>query len=61
MEVLLGTPPPPPPPNVPDLEQTQGSKEGKQLTTRERMELHRRLNIASQHIVMEARDHQRRF
>jgi hypothetical protein len=41
MEVLLGTPPPPPPPNVPDLEQTQGSKEGKQLTTRERMEMHR--------------------
>jgi hypothetical protein len=41
MEVLLGTPPPPPPPNVPDLEQTAGSKEGKVLTTRERMELHR--------------------
>jgi hypothetical protein len=41
MEVLLGTPPPPPPPNVPDLEQTVGSKEGKVLTTRERMELHR--------------------
>ena len=31
------------------------------LHPRERMELHRRLNIASQHIVMEARDHQRRF
>ena len=41
MEVLLGTPPPPPPPNIPDLEQTAGSKEGKQLTTRERMEMHR--------------------
>ncbi len=41
MEVLLGTPPPPPPPNVPDLEQTAGSKDGKVLTTRERMELHR--------------------
>ncbi len=41
MEVLLGTPPPPPPPNVPDLEETEGSKDGKFLTTRERMELHR--------------------
>jgi hypothetical protein len=41
MEVLLGTPPPPPPPGVPDLEKTEGSKEGRLLTTRERMELHR--------------------
>ncbi len=41
MEVLLGTPPPAPPPNVPDLEQTAGAKNGKQLTTRERMEMHR--------------------
>ncbi|MBL0938958.1 MAG: DUF1592 domain-containing protein [Gemmatimonadaceae bacterium] len=41
MEVLLGAPPPPPPPNVPDLEQTAGVKEGKALTTRERMEMHR--------------------
>jgi hypothetical protein len=41
MEVLIGMPPPPPPPNVPDLEETQGSKEGKVLTTRERMEIHR--------------------
>ncbi len=41
MEVLLGTPPPPPPPNVPDLEQTAAGKEGKPLTTRERMEMHR--------------------
>lgn len=41
MEVLLGAPPPPPPPNVPDLEQTVGAKDGKQLTTRERMEMHR--------------------
>ena len=41
MEVLLGTPPPPPPPNVPDLEQTDGTKGGKVLTTRERMEIHR--------------------
>ncbi len=41
MEVLLGTPPPAPPPNVPDLEQTASAKDGKQLTTRERMEVHR--------------------
>ncbi|MEQ1691601.1 MAG: DUF1592 domain-containing protein [Gemmatimonas sp.] len=41
MEVLLGSPPPAPPPNVPDLEQTAGAKDGKQLTTRERMEMHR--------------------
>ena len=41
MEVLMGTPPPPPPPDVPDLEQTAGAKDGKALTTRERMELHR--------------------
>jgi hypothetical protein len=41
MEVLMGAPPPPPPPNIPDLEQTEGAKDGKQLTTRERMEMHR--------------------
>ena len=41
MEVLLGSPPPPPPPGVPDLEATVGTVEGRTLTTRERMELHR--------------------
>ena len=41
MEVLLGTPPPPPPPNVPALEESAGAVNGKLLTTRERMELHR--------------------
>jgi hypothetical protein len=41
MEVLLGTPPPPPPPNVPTLEETEGAKDGRLLTTRERMEIHR--------------------
>jgi hypothetical protein len=41
MEVLLGSPPPPPPPNVPDIERTADSKEGRLLTTRERMEIHR--------------------
>ena len=42
MEVLLGTPPPPPPPDVPDLEKTKGSRDGKVLTTRERLEIHRK-------------------
>lgn len=41
MEVLLGSPPPPPPPNVPDLDKTGEAKEGRLLTTRERMEEHR--------------------
>jgi len=42
MEVILGTPPPPPPPGVPALEETEGSTaEGRILTTRERMEMHR--------------------
>jgi hypothetical protein len=42
MEVLLGMPPPPPPPNVPTLDETQDAKDGRPLTTRERMELHRK-------------------
>ncbi len=41
MEVLLGTPPPPPPPDVADLEAAAGSKDGRLLTTRERLEIHR--------------------
>jgi hypothetical protein len=41
MEVLLGTPPPPPPPDVPDLEAAAAAKDGRLLTTRERMEIHR--------------------
>ena len=41
MEVLLGTPPPPPPPNIPALEEVGEAKDGKLLTTRERMEMHR--------------------
>ncbi len=41
MEVLMGSPPPPPPPDVPDLEKTGEAKEGRLLTTRERMEMHR--------------------
>ena len=41
MEVLLGTPPPPPPPGIPDLEETQESRQGIALTTRQRLETHR--------------------
>ena len=42
MEVLLGTPPPPAPADVPPLENTKESgSNGKTLTTRERMEMHR--------------------
>ncbi|MBA3271862.1 MAG: DUF1592 domain-containing protein, partial [Acidobacteria bacterium] len=41
MEVLMGTPPPPPPPNIPDLEAAGEAKEGRMLTTRQRMEIHR--------------------
>ena len=42
MEVLLGSPPPPPPPNVPAFDDTKASIAGKNLTTRERMEEHRK-------------------
>ena len=41
MEVLLGSPPPAPPPNVPALEDTKGTSDGKVLSVRERMEVHR--------------------
>ena len=41
MEVLLGSPPPPPPPAVPDLDETAAVRDGRRLTTRERMEVHR--------------------
>jgi hypothetical protein len=41
MEVLLDAPPPPPPPDVPDLLATEGTEDGRFLTTRERMERHR--------------------
>jgi hypothetical protein len=44
MEVLLGTPPPPPPMDgsVPPFEDTAEGKDGRLLTTRERMEMHRK-------------------
>jgi Protein of unknown function (DUF1588)/Protein of unknown function (DUF1585)/Protein of unknown function (DUF1592) len=41
MEVLLGTPPPPPPPDVPALEEIKEAKNGRMLTTREKLEEHR--------------------
>jgi mono/diheme cytochrome c family protein len=41
MEVLLGSPPPPPPANVPPLEDTKAVDDGKVLSVRERMEVHR--------------------
>ena len=41
MEVLLGTPPPPPPPDIPLLEDIKDAKNGRMLTTREKLEEHR--------------------
>ena len=38
----MGTPPPPPPPNVPAFDQSPTATGGRLLTTRERMELHRK-------------------
>lgn len=40
MEVLLGTPPPPPPPDVPELEE-EAVEDGRFLTVREKLEMHR--------------------
>ena len=47
MEVLMGTPPPPPPPNVPTLDEGPAAVTGRLLTTRERMEQHRRSPVCS--------------
>jgi hypothetical protein len=41
MGVLLGVPPPPPPPSVPRFDETTPVSEGRSLTVRERLELHR--------------------
>ncbi|QDU08407.1 DUF1592 domain-containing protein [Gimesia aquarii] len=41
METILGTPPPAPPPNVPELEESAGSK--KNATLREQLALHRKI------------------
>ena len=40
MEVLLGTPPPPPPPDIPELED-DAVQDGRFLTVREQLEMHR--------------------
>jgi len=55
LDVLFNTPPPPPPPNVPTLdESTKGEQDGKRLSTRERMEQHRKdPNCASCHRVID--------
>ncbi|HYM22273.1 MAG TPA: DUF1592 domain-containing protein, partial [Vicinamibacterales bacterium] len=55
LDVLFGTPPPPPPPNVPLLDESTKSEEGgKRLSTRERMEQHRKdPNCASCHRVID--------
>ncbi len=37
----MGTPPPPPPPDIPPLEDVAEAVDGRELTTRERMEQHR--------------------
>ena len=42
MEVLLGSPPPPPPPGVPALDEVKAASGGKMLSTRERMDEHRK-------------------
>jgi len=43
MEVLLGSPPPAPPPDVPGFDETKSATaEGKPLSVRERMEVHRK-------------------
>jgi len=54
MEVLLGTPPPPPPPGAPDLEATAEVQNGRIVTTRERMEIHRANQVCrSCHLFMD--------
>ncbi len=41
MEVLMGTPPPPPPPDIPAFDDTESARDGRPLTTRQRLEIHR--------------------
>ena len=43
----MGTPPPPPPPNVPAFEASPAAAGPKRLTTRERMEAHRKSPVCS--------------
>ena len=54
MEVLLGSPPPPPPPNVPDLEKTEATKDGRLLSVAEQMAMHRANPACSScHVVID--------
>jgi hypothetical protein len=55
LEVLFGTPPPPPPPDVPTLdESTKSEQGGLRLSTRQRMEEHRKnMPCASCHRVID--------
>jgi hypothetical protein len=47
MSVIMGTPPPAPPPNVPAFESSPAGANGRRLTTRERMEAHRKAAICN--------------
>jgi hypothetical protein len=47
LEVLLGTPPPPPPPNVPDLEKTGDTANGRFLSVAEQLAQHRKSPFCS--------------
>jgi hypothetical protein len=47
MEVLMGTPPPPPPPNVPAFAASPAATGTRRLTTRERMEQHRKQPVCN--------------
>ncbi|MSR07885.1 MAG: DUF1592 domain-containing protein, partial [Gemmatimonadetes bacterium] len=47
MIAILGTPPPPPPAGVPALDETAGTVGSRVLTTRERMEMHRRAPVCN--------------
>ena len=54
LENLLGSPPPPPPPNVPGLPDADHPDEGRSLSMRERMEVHRTSPVcASCHVLMD--------
>ncbi|MEE2636977.1 MAG: DUF1592 domain-containing protein [Acidobacteriota bacterium] len=54
LENLLGSPPPPPPPEVPGLPDATHPDEGRQLSMRERMEVHRTSPVcASCHVLMD--------
>jgi hypothetical protein len=52
LDNILGSPPPPPPPNVPDLKET--GADGRRVSMRDRMELHRKNPVcASCHVRMD--------